>query len=42
MEDQPRKPMIIVLNGWKCILMVRSLKWQYPHLITRRPKYKRK
>jgi hypothetical protein len=30
------------LNGWRCILMVRSLKWKYPHLLTRRPKYKRK
>jgi hypothetical protein len=41
-EDQLRKPMAIFLNGWRCIMMVRSLKWKYPHLLTRRPKYKRK
>jgi hypothetical protein len=40
-EDQPRKPMVIFLNGWRCNLMVRSLKWKYPHLLTIRLKYKR-
>jgi hypothetical protein len=37
-----KKPMAIFFNGWRCILMVRSLKWKYPHLLTRRPKYKKK
>jgi hypothetical protein len=40
--NQPRKPMVFFLNGWRCILMVRSLKWKYPHLLKRKLKYKRK